>query len=84
MLPEWLDGPLRAVLHDLQRPTPVKVKVEYRPGAEWDELHGAWAEARPACPGHPHPAVPLELDGQAWWMCPRDERRIARIGEHAA
>jgi hypothetical protein len=121
MLPAWLDEPLRAVLHDLQQPTPVRIKSEYRPGADGDELlvraggngvvmvlsegdagaglmvhiadqlqeqvfpesDAAWAEARPACPGHPHPAVPRELDGQAWWVCPRDERRIARIGEYA-
>lgn len=29
-------------------------------------------DARPACPGHPHPMVPRVQDAQAWWTCPRD------------
>ena len=44
------------------------------------ETDQASAEARPECPGHPHPAVPEELDGAAWWVCPIDDRRIAMIG----
>jgi hypothetical protein len=31
------------------------------------ETRGAWGEARPECPGHPHPASAVELDGEAWW-----------------
>jgi hypothetical protein len=125
VLPGWLDEPLRAVLHDLQRPTEVPITLrlfadadsdlgdqlyvgEHGGGATGIWLHGergvaltllladqlqeqffpeteaAWGEARPACPGHSHPASPVELDGDAWWVCPRDERRIARIGEYAA
>jgi hypothetical protein len=30
MLPDWLEGPVRAVLHDLQQPREVRVKVRYR------------------------------------------------------
>ena len=44
------------------------------------ESEGAWGEARPPCPGHSHPATPELLDGEAWWTCPRDGRRIARFG----
>jgi hypothetical protein len=48
------------------------------------ESDGGWAEARPECPGHAHPAVPEEIDGQGWWVCPNDDRRIAMIGDLAA
>jgi hypothetical protein len=44
------------------------------------ETREAWGQARPACPGHTHPAVPDELDGVAWWTCPHDGAPIARIG----
>jgi hypothetical protein len=44
------------------------------------ESAGAWGEARPPCPGHSHPARPEVLDGGAWWTCPADGRRIARVG----
>jgi hypothetical protein len=45
------------------------------------ETRAAWGEARPTCPGHPHPATPVLLDDQAWWACPVDQSRIARIGQ---
>jgi hypothetical protein len=45
------------------------------------ETRGAWGEARPECPGHPHPGSAVELDGEAWWVCPVDGRRIGRIGQ---
>jgi hypothetical protein len=45
------------------------------------ETEGAWGEARPECPGHSHPAMPSELDDDAWWVCPEDGHRISRIGE---
>ena len=45
-------------------------------------LPGAWGEALPACPGHPHPMNALVLDGEAWWVCPHSGERLARIGEH--
>lgn len=44
------------------------------------ETTGAWGEARPECPGHPHAAAAVELDGEAWWVCPMDGRRIGMIG----
>jgi hypothetical protein len=44
------------------------------------ETQGAWGEARPECPGHPHPAQAIERDGEACWVCPTDGRRIAAIG----
>jgi hypothetical protein len=45
------------------------------------ETHGAWGEARPECPGHPHPAQAIERDGEAWWVCPINGCPIARIGQ---
>lgn len=44
------------------------------------ELDQAWGQARPACPGHKHPAAAQEHSGEAWWACPRDGRLLARIG----
>jgi hypothetical protein len=46
----------------------------------FSELSGAWGQARPACPGHAHPAQPREYQGEAWWVCPRDGRPITSIG----
>src|SRR4051794_4437225 len=46
----------------------------------FDQLPQAWGEARPPCPGHPHPADPQLLDGEAWWVCPVSAERIGRIG----
>jgi hypothetical protein len=45
------------------------------------ETQAVWGEARPARPGHPHPAQAIEHDGGAWWMCPNERRLIARIGQ---
>lgn len=44
------------------------------------ETRGAWGEARPECPSHSHPAIPSELDGDAWWVCPVDGHRVGQIG----
>ena len=46
----------------------------------FSELREAWGEARPECPGHSHPMAPVERDRAAWWACPADGTRIARIG----
>jgi hypothetical protein len=40
----------------------------------------AWGEARPECPGHPHPLELQMIDHQAWWVCPRDQRQVKRVG----
>jgi hypothetical protein len=45
------------------------------------ETQGAWGEARPACPGHPHPARAIERAGEACWVCPADGKWIAEIGQ---
>lgn len=47
------------------------------------ETRGAWGQARPECPGHPHPAQPVVHAGEAWWECPETHGRIGRIGELA-
>jgi hypothetical protein len=44
------------------------------------ETRGAWGEPRPRCPGHVHLMAPVEIDGQAWWTCPLDDRAVVRIG----
>jgi hypothetical protein len=45
------------------------------------ESRGGWGEARPACPGHGHPAA-AGLEGRsAWWWCPVTGRRLRRIGK---
>jgi hypothetical protein len=44
------------------------------------EGSGAWAEPRPRCPGHPHPASVAARRGTAWWRCPADGRWLARVG----
>jgi hypothetical protein len=46
----------------------------------FSELREAWGQARPPCPGHMHPLIPIKLDAVAWWACPSDETPIARIG----
>jgi len=45
------------------------------------ESAGAWAEPRPECPGHQHPAVPALRDGDAWWVCPMGGADVARFGQ---
>jgi hypothetical protein len=45
------------------------------------ESAGAWAQPRPACPGHRHPAVPELVDGNPWWMCPAEGNGVAPFGE---
>jgi hypothetical protein len=44
----------------------------------------AWGQARPPCPEHPHPAQPAIRDGEAWWLCGRDDRALYRIGRGEA
>ena len=38
-----------------------------------------WAQARPPCPGHRHPAVARVIDGTAWWTCPARQTRLKPI-----
>jgi hypothetical protein len=44
------------------------------------ECPAAWGEARPACPGHPHPAVAKLVGDSAYWVCPNDGHRLGLIG----
>jgi hypothetical protein len=44
------------------------------------EMQATWGEALPPCPGHAHPLEPDLVEGSAWWVCPGDGRRVARIG----
>ena len=45
------------------------------------ETSAAWGHARPPCPHHPHPARPVVRDGEAWWICARDDDLLYRIGQ---
>ncbi len=47
---------------------------------EWFETSAAWAEARPPCPGHQHPAVPDVRDSVAVWVCPQAHTALWPIG----
>jgi hypothetical protein len=122
--PDWLDEPLRAILHDLQQPRPIPLRYGFSEDADgawlWIEELGvpgatgvwippetegaaltawladhlqeqffpesaaAWGEARPACPGHGHPAIASADGDEAWWRCPADHRRIAVIGGYGS
>ncbi|MDA0183975.1 hypothetical protein OJ997_26950 [Solirubrobacter phytolaccae] len=44
------------------------------------ETDAAWAQSRPPCPWHPHPARAAVRDGEAWWVCERDDVPLYRIG----
>jgi hypothetical protein len=46
----------------------------------FDQLDQTWGEARPPCPGHQHAPDPCDLDGEAWWVCPRTGERVGRVG----
>jgi hypothetical protein len=46
------------------------------------ESRGAWAEPRPLCPGHSHPATPTVVDDEAWWTCPESAKSLSRIGSY--
>jgi hypothetical protein len=46
------------------------------------ETREAWGEARPACPGHQHPAAPSVVRGEAWWLCPDTNRQLSIIGAY--
>jgi hypothetical protein len=45
------------------------------------ETSAGWGQARPPCPNHPHPARPGVRDGEAWWVCARDDAPLYRIGQ---
>lgn len=44
------------------------------------ETEVAWGQARPPCPLHPHPARAVVRDGEAWWICERNNEPLYRIG----
>jgi hypothetical protein len=45
------------------------------------ETSAAWGQSRPPCPQHPHPARAVIRDGEAWWVCERDDELLYRIGQ---
>jgi hypothetical protein len=44
------------------------------------ETRGAWGQARPACPGHGHPAEARVEGAVACWVCPSTGEVIGRVG----
>ena len=44
------------------------------------ETRVGWGQARPPCPHHPHPARPAVRNGEAWWICERNDEPLYRIG----
>ena len=44
------------------------------------ETRAARGQARPACPGHPHPLRAANVDGEAWWTCPLSGQRVTPVG----
>jgi hypothetical protein len=44
------------------------------------ETSGAWGQARPACPGHAHPAAPRVEGSTACWTCPTSGQVLGEIG----
>ena len=70
-----------AVWADLEeRGDELVVRLADRLQEDISETRDLWGEPRPQCPGHTHPASAELLDNEAWWVCPRDRRRLARIG----
>jgi hypothetical protein len=66
-----------------ERFTPAELAVglaDYLQEQFFPETRAAWGQARPPCPAHRHPAVPLLIDGDAWWTCPVEGRAVARFG----
>ncbi|MDA0171948.1 hypothetical protein OJ998_22800 [Solirubrobacter taibaiensis] len=45
------------------------------------ETSAGWGQSRPPCPQHPHPARAVIRDGEAWWVCERDDELLYRIGK---
>lgn len=42
-----------------------------------------WGQAWPVCPGHSHAPSPRVVNGEAVWICPREERVLAPVGRLA-
>lgn len=63
--------------------SPAEILVALADGVQehWGECPQTWGEARPACPGHSHPAEARIERGVAHWTCPADGRLLAPIGE---
>jgi hypothetical protein len=48
------------------------------------DFDDSWGDARPPCPGHPHPAWAKELDGEAWWTLPSNGSAVEADRDHKA
>ena len=44
------------------------------------EVATSWGQARPPCPGHGHPARPVEHGRTAWWSCPESDWLLVPMG----
>lgn len=84
-VPDWLADAADGIFADL-RGEELRYRLAYILPEYLPELSPLWARALPPCPGHGHPAVPDWDDAteQAWWQCPADLRRLARVGQLSA
>jgi hypothetical protein len=69
---------------DEARGDELRVLLADRVQDEIVETRDLWGRPLPPCPGHTHPLSAELLDGSAWWVCPADRRRVARIGSLGA
>jgi hypothetical protein len=60
-----------------------KIMVQIAEGLQDNlpELHATWGVALPECPRHTHPMYPQEKGNEAWWVCPKDGRRVKLMGD---
>lgn len=46
-----------------------------------DQLTGYEFVQWPICPAHQHPMRATVVDEAAWWLCPKTNERVRRVGE---
>lgn len=73
------EPPLSIWLPEDEAPDLVHIAGQLQNDASETEAH--WGQALPPCPGHTHALDPDRIAGAAWWLCPADRHRVARIGE---
>ncbi len=77
---DWVIGPGLLVREDMDPAERLAAIALHFQDQVFDQTDEAWGEARPYCPGHPHPPDPRVIDGTAVWICPRDGHVLAPIG----
>lgn len=65
---------------DLADPLPdLLVSLAYGIQEHLPEEQLTWGQARPPCPGHPHPAEARVVNGVAWWCCPQRQDTLRPV-----